>query len=222
MTTNDLLKYFNRKKPTGATVLLIFGIIYFLCALAIEGSPVHIIIGMAMVAVGIWLIVRFNSNISDNKVDDFCKSIADEYYRSKRLIAESKEDIVTDAICETEYCFDNLFSARMAARGKDNIMRSSILGISCMFFTNESVYYYSQKISLITEEKFENQKDFYLKDIQMVSLEQINQSFAVVITIPGNEKVYINCRSKENAIEFCDKIKHKTHEKQYSDPWSHS
>lgn len=214
MTTNDLRKYFNRRKPSGAITLLVFGILFFLLGISIDGGFLWAFIGAAMSAGGIYVIVKFSTNQSDSAVDSFCNAQANEYCTTKKVIVDSQGNGISDAIYSSGYCFENIFSARKAFRGKDNVWRSSIFEMSCMFFTEDMVYYYSKKISLITDEKSEKQKDFRLQDIQMVSLEEINQSVVVSIAIPGNEKIYVNCRNKEEAIELCDKVKSKTYKRE--------
>lgn len=214
MDVNEHRKYFNRKKPAGAITLLVFGILFFLLGVSIDGGFLWALIGAAMSACGIYLIVNFNKNQSDSAIDTFCNTQANEYCNTKKVIIDSQGNGITDAIYSSGYCFENIFSARRAIRGKDNIWRSSIFEMSCMFFTEDMVYYYSKRISLITDEKAEKQKDFRLQDIQMVSLEEINQSIVVAITIPGNEKIYVNCKNKEEAIELCDKVKKKTYKRE--------
>ena len=213
MNVSEHRKYFNRKKPSGAITLLVFGILFFLLGISIDGGFLWAIIGVAMSAGGTYLIVKFSSNQSDSAIDNFCNTQAHEYCNTKKVIVDSQGNGITDAIYSSGYCFENIFSARRAIRGKDNIWRSSIFEMSCMFFTEDMVYYYSKKISLITDEKSEKQKDFRLQDIQMVSLEEINQSIVVAIAIPGNEKIYVNCRNKEEAIELCDKVKSKAYKR---------
>ncbi len=217
MTTNDFRKYFNRRKPSGAITLLIFGILFFLLGISIDGGFLWAFIGVAMSAGGIYLIVKFSAKQSDSAIDSFCNTQANEYCNTKKVIVDSQGNGITEAIYSSGYCFENIFSARRAIRGKDNNWRSSIFEMSCMFFTEDMVYYYSKKISLITDEKSEKQKDFRLQDIQMVSLEEINQSIVVAIAIPGNEKIYVNCRSKEEAVEFCDKVKSKAYKREQTE-----
>ena len=217
MNVSEHRKYFNRKKPSGAITLLVLGILFFLLGISIDGGFLWAIIGAVMSAGGIYLIVKFCSNQSDSAIDSFCNTQANEYCNTKKVIVDSQSNGIADAIYSSGYCFENIFSARRAIRGKDNIWRSSIFEMSCMFFTEDMVYYYSKKISLITDEKSEKQKEFRLQDIQMVSLEEINQSIVVAIAIPGNEKIYVNCRNKEEAIVLCDKIKSKAYKREQTE-----
>lgn len=214
MTMNEFRKYFNHKKPSGAITLIVFGVIFFLLGISVEGGFLWSFIGLGMLAFGIYLIIKFGANQSDRAVDNYCISQANEYYATKKIVVDSQDNSVIDTICSCGYCFENIFSARRAMRGRDNVWRSSIFEMSCMFFSDEMVYYYSKKISLITDEKSEKQKDFRLHDIQMVSLEEINQSVVVAIAIPGNEKIYINCKNKEEAIDLCNKVKNKTYKRE--------
>ena len=209
MDINKYRKYFNGKKPSGAIALLIFGIFFFLLGVLIDGGFLWSIIGALMVAGAIFLIVKFNMSQSDKAVDAFCQAQAIEFYNTKKIIVESQSINISDVIYSGGYCFENFFSARKAVRGKDNVWRSSIFEMSCLFFVENMVCYYSKIISLITDEKSEKQKDFRLQDIQMVSLEEVNQTVTVAITIPGNEKIYVNCRRKTEAIELCNRIKSK-------------
>lgn len=209
MTMKDLKKYFDRRKPLGAIMLLILGILLFFSGISGGDGLLWAMAGAAMTAGGTYLIVKFLTNCSDNAVDAFCDSRAKEYCTTKKAIAESQGKVM-EAVYSSGFCFENIFSARKALRGRDKVWRSSIFESSCMFFTNDTVYYYSKKISLITDEKYEKQKDFRLQDIQMVSLEEMNHSVAVSIVIPGNEKIYVNCRNKEEAVELCGKIKKRT------------
>lgn len=210
MNTNDLRKYFNRRKPSGAIVLLIFGILFFLVGVSVDGGFLWALIGVALFATGIYLIVKFSENQSDGAVDAFCQSQANEYYAAKKALVGSNDNGITDAVYSSEYSFENIFSARKAIKGKDGIWRSSIFEMSCLFFTKDTAYHYSKKISLITEEKAEKQKEFNLQDIKMVSLEEMNQSLAVAIAIPGNEIIYVTCKNREEAANLCNKIKEKT------------
>jgi len=214
MTMNEFRKYFNHKKPSGAITLIAFGVIFFLLGISVDGGFLWAFIGLGLLAFGIYLIIKFGANQSDSTVDNYCTNQANEYYATKKLIVDSQDNSVIDTICSCGYCFENIFSARRALRGRDNVWRSSIFEMSCMFFSDEMVYYYSKKISLITDEKSEKQKDFRLHDIQMVSLEEINQSVVVAIAIPGNEKIYINCKNKEEAIDLCNKVKNKTYKRE--------
>ena len=213
MVMNEFRKYFNHKKPSGAITLIVFGVIFFLLGISVDGSFLWAFIGLGMLALGIYLIIKFGANQSDSAVDYYCANQANEYYSTKKVIVDSQDKSVIDTVCSCGYCFENIFSARRAIRGRDNVLRSSIFEMSCMFFSEEMVYYYSKKISLITDEKSEKQKDFRLQDIQMVSLEEVNQSVVVAIAIPGNEKIYINCKNKEEAIDLCNKVKNKTYKR---------
>lgn len=208
MTMKELKKYFDRRKPLGAIMLLILGMFLFFSGIRGGDGLLWAMAGAAMTAGGTYLSVKFLTNCSDNAVDAFCDSRAQAYFTTKKAIAESQG--YGEAVYSSGFCFENIFSARKALRGKDKVWRSSVFESSCMFFTNDRCYYYSKKISLITDEKYEKQKDFRLQDIQMVSLEEMNHSVAVSIVIPGNEKLYMNCRNKEEAVELCGKLKKRT------------
>lgn len=203
----DLRKYFNKKKPVGAVVLIIFGIMFFLLGISIDGAFLWIVIGLVMSGFGIYIIAKHNKYQSDVAIDAFCNNLASEYSINKNAVVESYEEPVMEKIYSCGYCFENLFSTRKAIRGRDGVWRSTIFEMSCIFLTETNVYYYCKKQSLITDEKLEKQKSFCVKDIQMVSLEELNQSIVVAVTIPGNEKLYVNCKNKEEAIALCDKIK---------------
>lgn len=137
MNVNEHRKYFNRKKPAGAITLLVFGILFFLLGISIDGGFLWAIIGAAMSAGGIYLIVKVSTNQSDSAIDNFCNTQANEYCNTKKVIVDSQGNGITDAIYSSGYCFENIFSARRAIRGKDNIWRSSIFEMSCMFFTED-------------------------------------------------------------------------------------
>lgn len=209
MSMSDLRKYFNKRKPSGAICFLIFGILFFLLGISIDGGFMWANIGVAMGACGISIIVKYNKTQSDSSVDSFCHNVAKDYYAFQKSTVESYGNTIDDELYSDGYIFDNIFRARLARRGNDNIWRSSIYEMKCIFFAAENVYYYSKKVSLITDEKYEKQKKFRVCDIQMVSLEELNQFMGVAIAIPGNEKIYINCKSRESAIALCDKIKSK-------------
>jgi len=208
MNLNDRRKYFNHKKPSGAITLLSFGILFFLLGALIGDNLLYLaFIGATMAIVGICLLVKVGANQSDGAIDAFCNALANEYCNTKKAIIDSCGHTIKVAIYSSGYSFENFFSARRAIRGKDNVWRSSIFKMSCLFFAEDMIYYYSKKVSLITEEKAEKQKDFRHQDIQMVSLEEVNQAVVVAILIPGNEKIYLSCKNKEEAIELCNKIK---------------
>lgn len=209
MTMRNLRKYFNRRKASGAVVLLVIGILFFMIGISVDGAFMWTIIGGMISVSGIVMIVRFSKNQSCSAVDAFCRERTEEYCSNKRSIVDSRGVLITDMVCTNRYCFENIFSARKAIQGKDHIWRSSILEICCTFFSEEMVFYFAKKVSLITDESLEKQKEFRILDIQMVSLEEINRSISVVITIPGNEKIYVYCKNKEEALEFCDKIRSK-------------
>ena len=210
MNLSECRRYFNRKKPTGAVALLIFGILVFGLNISSNGRFQWILIGAGMSACGIYLTFKFSATQREREIDNFCSIVANEYWNDKRFIVHSEGNDVTDAIYSSGYCFENIFGARQAIQGRDNIWRSSIFEMACMFFAKEKIYYYSKKISLITDEKFEKHRDFRLQDIQMVSIEENNQSLAVAVVFTGNEKIYVNCRTKEEAIRLCARIKEKT------------
>ena len=209
MTMCNFRKYFNGRKAAGAVTLLIFGILLFVMGLSVDSGFVWTVIGGVMSAGGIVMIVKFNKNQSDSAVDAFCRERVEEYYNNKRSIVDSRGVRITDTICTNRYCFENIFNARKAIRGKDHIWRSSVFEMSCIFFSEEMILYFTQKVSLITDEKSEKQKEFRLLDIQMVSLEETDRSIGVVITIPGNEKIYVSCKNKEGALELRDRIRSK-------------
>lgn len=209
MTTNNFRKYFNKCKPSGAICLVLFGILFFLLGISLNGGFMWAIIGAIMVGGGICMIIKFYNTHSDSSVDAFCNNQAKEYYLLKKRVVESYDEIIIDELYSGGYSFNNIFSARLARRGNDRVWRSSIIEMICLFFTAENVYYYSKRMSLITNEKSEEQKEFHYFDIQMVSLETFNQAIVVAIAIPGNEKIYINCKNKETATIVCDKMKEK-------------
>ena len=199
-------KYFHKKKPSGSITLLVFGLLFLSMGISSPDAFMWVIIGLLMSVGGICLIIKFNHKHSDSAIDDFCDSQANEYFIAKKSIVDSKGEKITDIVCSSEYCFGNYFTARLAKCGKDKVWRSSIFEMSCMFFTEKTVYYFCKRISLINEEKAENQKEFLLHDIQMVSLNEVNQTVGVSISIPGNEKIYINCKNKQEALKLCEKI----------------
>ena len=213
MTTNELRRYFNRRKPSGGITLLIFGILFFWLGISLDGEISWLLIGLVMSGIGIFLIYKHSTKQSD-AVDAFCNELADEYFDIKKIVADSKCDGIVDAVYSSGYCFENIFGSRRAICGRDKVWRSSIFEMSCMFFADDMVYYYSERVSLITDEISETQKEFRADDIRMVSLEEFNQSVVVVVTIPGNEKICISCKTKADAIELCDNIKNKTYKKE--------
>ena len=150
MKVNDFRKYFNGKKPSCAIALLVLGIIFFLLGVSIDGGYLWAIIGALLSAGGIIWIVKFRAKHSDRAIDEFCSNQADEYFSAKRAIVDSRGDKVKDAVYSYGYCFENIFSARRAIQGRDNIWRSSIFEMSCMFFEENMVCFYSKRISLIT------------------------------------------------------------------------
>lgn len=210
MSASDLLKYFNRRKPYGAVTLIVFGVLFFLGGLlslsgdSAIGIPVCLF-GAAMAGGGIYLVSHFNSKQSDFAIDEYCGSLANEYYADKLCTVQSREGHIADVFYSKRYNFDNLFSTRLSRRGNDGVWRTSILEMSCVFFTKESVYCYIKKVSLITDEKVEKQKEFRACDIQMVSLEEFDRSFAVVISVAG-ERISVNCKSREAASELRSRI----------------
>ncbi len=208
MATDELRRYFEHKRPLGAIALIVFGAIILMLGILARGGYVWKFAGLGVTALGIYLTVKFGANCSDSTVDNYCADLANKYYAAKKTAVDSQKT-VSDTICSCGYCFENIFSARRAVRGRDNIWRSSIFEMSCMFFSEETVYYCNEKISLITDEKNEKQSDFKLRDIQMVSLEEKNRSWVVSVVIPGNKNVYINCKNKEEATNLCDRLKEK-------------
>ncbi len=216
MSVSERRKYFNKKKPFGKIVMVILGILFLWLGISIDGGFLWAIIGAVLSISGSYLLVKFHQTQSDDAVDEFCNKQADEYCSTKKMIVDSQVNDITDAIYSHGYCFENIFCARRAVQGKDHIWRSSIFGMSCLIFTKEVLYYYRKKISLITDEQFEEQKEFCIKDIQMIALEEMNQSIVVAITIPGNEKIYVNCKTKEDANELCNKIRSKVYKRESS------
>lgn len=204
---NDFIKYFNKKKPSGAIFLIIFGTLFSLITMSIDGGFLPFIIGIGMIAFGIYLTSKFYAKQSDVTIDTFCRTQANEYYRKNKQALKFQNKKITDSLLFDGFCFDNIFNARLARQGKDGILRSSIYEMSCMFFVDDCIYFYSQKISLITNEISQKQCNFKIQDIQMVSIEENTPSFGVAVSIPGNEKIKINCKNKENALEVYDKIK---------------
>lgn len=188
-------------------MLLVFGILLSLFGIFIVRELLWDSIGAIMSLAGIRLIVKFNVNQSDSAVDDFCNKQASEYYTAKKAIMDSRDDKIVDAVYSSGYCFENIFSARKAIKGKDNVWRSSIFEMSCMFFSEMTVYYCNRKISLITDERSEHQMDFQLQDIQMVCIEELNQSVVVTVAISGNENLYVRCGNREEAAELCGRMK---------------
>lgn len=61
MATNNSKKNFNRKKSCGAIILLVFGILFFLPGISLDGGFLWCVIGAAMCTDGIYLIAK-NSN----------------------------------------------------------------------------------------------------------------------------------------------------------------
>ncbi len=208
--------YFNRKKPFTGIVLVVFGIITlmlgFLLGGSVESAFLWAMLGSFLIASGVYFIIKIRAQESDRALDKFCSAQAEEYFSTKKIVVESREKGIVDSVFSSGYCFENLFSARRAIRGKDKVWRSSIYEMSSLFFSENKVYYYSKKISLMTDEKCERQNEFRLQDIQSVALEEVNQSVVVAIVIPGNEKIFVNCKNKEEAIELCDRIKNKVFE----------
>ncbi len=209
MNINDFRRYFNGEKPLGSIALLILGMLSILLGCAIDGLYIIAFLGIAMSALGLCMAFKFNSAVSDGKVDSFCRAQADSYRNEKRADVVSKGTEIIDEICTDDYSFENYFSARLAVRGKDKLWRSSIYKSTCLFFSESTVYYFCNRISLITCESVEKKTEFRFKDIQMVSIEEFRPSIIVVITIPGNEKIHISCKSREYAEELCSKIKQK-------------
>lgn len=210
MTVKEFRKYFRGKKPAGAITLLIFGVLFFLVA-SIGESFLFAGIGITLAIIGIYQINQFGEMISDDAVDVFCNGRAKEYFAFKKGIAEERGAGNDDIIFSCGYCFKDLFLARQAIRGKDNVWRSSIFDMCCLYFVGETAYYSSKKLSLITEERSETLKEFALQDIQLISIEELNRSVMVVIVIPGNEKLYIDCRDRNEAVQIYNRLRNRAY-----------
>ncbi len=213
MTTNEFNKYFMKRKPIGAVVLLIFGVLFFTLGILLPSGYLWSVIGVVLAAPGVFLLIRYLEKYSDKAVDAHCSALATEYYNVKKAVVDSKEQAVFETTTSDGYCFEKVFNPRWTIRSRDGKLRSSIYEMTCIFFTEEKAYYFSKKASLISDDVTEIQKEFRLQDVQLVSLEQINQSVVVVISIPGSENLYVNCETKEQAVSLCDKIKEKVYEK---------
>ena len=209
MERGDLVKYFNKRKPAGGITLLFLGMLFFLVGVLGDAGLGCVLIGASMFAGGCYIISKSNIYQSDASVDAFCGNLAQDFFAFKKKIVDSYKGTIEDELLFSEYNFENIFSARLARKGKDGIWRSSVVEMTCAFFLSDMICYYNKKVSLITDEKFEMQKEIPVLDIQMVSMEESNQNVAVVITISGNEKLYFKYRDRERATKLYERVKNK-------------
>ena len=207
MGKKEFKKYFFPSKPVGAISLLILGFLILLVCALTNGTDIWFLIGIIALFSGGFLLKSFFNHQTGHIIDQFCNKQAEYFYDTKQAIVVSYGKTVLDTITSSGYCFENLFSARKAVQGHDGVLRSSIFEMTGIFFTEKQVYFFSKKISLITDEKMELENIFSIKDVQMISLKEINQSVVVVITIPGNERLYFNCQTRTDAINLCQKLK---------------
>lgn len=205
MSKKDFRNYFNKKRPIGAFVILIISLLLFASG---AGSTFIEIIAFAILLIGVFKVYHYLSH-QEEAIDKYCEKMAEEYYYEKRSMVNSYKVAIEEEMHCYGYLFENMFSARMSRVGKNGVVRSSILEIACVFFSKDTLYCYNKRLSLITDEKFENQKEFCISDIQVVSMEVINQNVYVVIIIPGSEKIYLKCNDKNLAVGLCDRIKQK-------------
>lgn len=207
MGKKDLLKYYNKKKPVGGFIILVLAIFLFPTFISLDaefGLPFII-----MVVCGGYSLFRFFKYQTDQAVDDYCMELAKEYHREQKKAVASYKIEIEKEVLYSGYLFENMFSARKARTGKDGIVRSSILEMACAYISKDMICNYNKRCSLISEEKTQNQREFCISDIQMIAIEEVNQIVAVALTVTGNEKVYLKCNSREQAMEVCEKIKNK-------------
>lgn len=148
----------------------------------------------------------YNKNYSDLAIDNYCKELIQDYLKESEIILKEDGVQVLSSYSSYNYCFENIFSVRKAIKCKDGKRRSSILKIDLFFISKENCYYFCKQISLISDEVLCKKKIFKLEDIQMVSFEEYNTYATVVIAIPGNEKILINCNSIEEAEKLSNEL----------------
>lgn len=203
----NIRKYFNRKKPIGAILLIILGICFLNLGISARNGFMWVIIGLLVGGIGVYRVYLHCTYQSDKEVDLFCERLAQEYYSDNRVEIDSKKYGRIEKLEAYEYCFENAFRSRKAIKGKDGFWRSTILKIHSFYMVDEMAYYFEKKISLISEEKVERKKEFKINEIQMISIENNNQTSCLVIAIPGNEKIRFKYRDRNKAIEMSEKIK---------------
>lgn len=124
---------------------MILGIFIFLIGISVDHEKILALIGVVIAAFGITFIVNCNAKYSDRSMDEFCNIQANIYYSVKRGTVESYGLLIEDDILVSRYSFENIFAARQSRKGKDGAVRSTILDISCIFFTSNRIYYYNKK-----------------------------------------------------------------------------
>ncbi len=207
MTRRTLKQYFSKKKPGGAIAAIVFGALIFMFGLSLRNGTLWSVIGAGILLTGIVRIILYTRAHSDQEVDMACCRLTDEFYAAKKAMAAalgvSSDRVIT---CDG-YSFENVFRARLARQGKDGRWRSSIYTMVCVFFTEDTLFCFTKRVSLITDEHEEKQSEIALSAIHTLSLEESNRSMSVVIPVLGQEPIIIRCQSNDTALALYHQLK---------------
>lgn len=201
--------FFGNKKPTGGIILLGIGLICFWFCITIGGSFMGLFVGIAMIALGIYRVQHFYSLYSEKSIDGHCEKLSIEYLGAKKKLMDCSDADIIENLFFNCYSFENLFSARLSRRGKDGIWRSSICEMTSVFVTHKEIYFWRKKISLISDEKLEEEQVVQLGDIQVFTMREENNVSIITCSLLGNQCMEIKSKDKEKIVRISNIIKEK-------------
>lgn len=202
----DINEYFQPKKNGGAISVLCISAFFVLVGLAAgEGAGIFAILGLVGVGIGIFMLYQNSQRMSDSAYDSYCAKKVPDIQREamRRLSIDPDQVDMIPPVVFSGYNFENLFNARMAKMGVDGIWRSSIYEASCTYFSEEQVYYYGRRISMLTDETFDIMKEYFYTDIVSVTTTSDAYHYYLTINLGGESQAipFSNRGEAENSAD---------------------
>jgi len=191
MDYNRNKKYFEDQNFKGAIIALIIGGIIFLAG-ASGGSGGAAVVGLIIAGIGGFLIYsKTSGRPTDSEIDQTCldqvKNLKDLALQKHGLDADQVKE--ADPILFSGYYYENIRSGCLYQIGKDNLYRSSNYEAVIFLFSAEQVYCYTNRFSIIADEKQESTDEYFYKDI-------------VSASTASNTKTYTNKANQEKTINY--------------------
>ncbi|CAG7654004.1 hypothetical protein ACFQI7_32105 [Paenibacillus allorhizosphaerae] len=161
-------KYFKSTSITPWVILIIVGLLML---------SANKIVGFIMILGGAALIfLKIKGTPTDAEIDAICKSEIENAVKkglSKIGIDEEQVQLIEPIVINGP-CFENIAKEYLTKKGKDGRLRSSNYEFAVLLFSENQVYSYNYRFSLIENERNEKTDEYFYKDIVSVSTSSDN------------------------------------------------
>jgi multisubunit Na+/H+ antiporter MnhC subunit len=168
-------KYFQPTQPALAGILLIIGIIMLL--VPNTGAKIIGIIVTLLAAYRLYFVI--SRRTKDKEIDDVvAQEVANARTRALSKLGVDEEQVsMVEPIIVEGFAHKGFVAPVLHTLGKDRQWRSSVYETIMLFFSEQQVYCYWYRFSIIANEKSEGTDEYFYKDIVSVATSSDNITF---------------------------------------------